>query len=47
MKLEEEKRIHDLREKTLLEYTENQSRFETEKRNYIAEQEKVIKDLNE
>ena len=47
MKLEEEKKLHELREKVLLENTENQARIEAEKRNYMGAQEKIIKDLNE
>lgn len=36
MKLDEEKRLHEFKEKTLLENSEMQARFETERRNYIA-----------
>lgn len=40
LKLEEEKRMHELREKNLIEQAEMQSRFEQEKRN-IAQQYEV------
>jgi len=36
LKMEEEKKLHDLREKTLLEHSEMQSRFDNEKRNYMS-----------
>jgi hypothetical protein len=47
MKLEEEKKLHELRERTLLENTENQARIEAEKRNYMSLSEKTIRDLND
>lgn len=34
--MEEEKKQHDLREKTLIEQSEMQARFDTEKRNYMS-----------
>lgn len=45
--MEEEKRLHEVREKSLLEHSEMQSRFDNEKRNYMSQAESTIKSLQE